>query len=108
MYKFSLQNCYNVLLVALVASFSLSDRIAPLVFILLAVVSVALRLKLKIPFSLNTTGVLFSAIYLYYLFRLLGTNEITDGIKFLEKNLSFIIVPLVIIPSLICVKKKLS
>lgn len=107
MYKFTLQNTYNFLLIVLAASFSLPDRVAPPILIVLALASVALRFKLKIPFSLNRVSILFIVIFLYYLFRLWGSNDLSDGIKFLEKNLSFIIVPLIFIPNLIHNKKSI-
>jgi O-antigen ligase len=96
---------YNFLLIVLFVSLSLPDRVTPIVLILTALFALYKRFQIKrfrsgifIPFVL-----LFS----YYVLRLMGSVDVSGGIKFIEKNLIYIIGPIVLIPALINQKQRL-
>lgn len=99
--KFSIEKLYNILLVLLAFSISLFERITPIVIILLAIVSLISRVKHKIFFKKGDLAYLFFAIFFYYVIRLYGSHNFAEGLKFIEKNLSYLIIPIVVIPSLI-------
>ncbi len=98
----SLEQGYQFLLVALAVSLSLPERVAPLVIIALVLVSVALRVKHKIGLKYQPiVAYLFFAIFVYYSIRLFGSHNVHVGIKFIEKNLAFVALPLAILPNFI-------
>lgn len=99
--KFSIEKLYNVLLILLASSLALFEKIAPIVIIVLVIVSLILRAKHKIFFKKWDLAYLFFSVFLYYVIRLYGSHDFAQGLKFIEKNLSYLIIPIVVIPSLI-------
>lgn len=99
--KYPVEKVYNILLVLLASSLALFERIAPLIVILLVFVSLILRIKHRIFFKKADLAYLFFAIFFYYVIRLYGSHNFAEGLKFIEKNLSYLIIPIVVIPSLI-------
>jgi O-antigen ligase len=97
---------YNYLLGFLLLSFSFPDKWSPLVIIVLLIISLYIRIKKKIGFK-NYLMFFYLSIFAYYSIRLIGSPNFVSGIKFLEKNLIFIIAPIIIIPSIIQSRDKL-
>lgn len=97
--KISLYKAYNSLLIVLAASLSLSDKMAPIIIMLLALFSVMLRVKHKIYYKPQIISYLFFAIFFYYVVRLYDSHNLVQGFKFVEKNLVYFIIPIVVIPS---------
>lgn len=75
--------------------------------ILLAPLSLYLRFKHKLNYFKNKDSCLYVLIFLLYVLGLLWCDQTKEGLKFIEKNLSFIVMPLVIIPQLLPNKKKI-
>lgn len=86
-------------------SLSLPERILPIVMIVLAPLSLYLRFKHRLNHFKNKDSWLYLLIFLLYVLGLLWCDQTREGLKFIEKNLSFIVMPLVIIPQLLPPKK---
>lgn len=99
--KFTVEKLYNILLVLLASTLSLFERIAPIVVIVLAIVSLTLRVKHRVFIKKWDLAYLFFIIFFYYVIRLYGSHDFAEGLKFVEKNLSYLIIPMVVIPSLV-------
>jgi O-antigen ligase len=104
--KFNIESIYNYLIMLLLVSFSLPDKVAPIVIIILLTLSLYIRIKKKIGFS-NYLVFFYFSIFIYYALRLIGSPNFNLGVKFLEKNLIFVVGPIFIIPSIINNRDKL-
>lgn len=103
----NIERIYQILLIVLALSLSLPERILPLVMILLAPLSLYLRFKHKLNYFKNKDSWFYVLIFLLYVLGLLWCDQTKEGLKIIEKNLSFIVMPLVIIPQLLPHKKKI-
>jgi O-antigen ligase len=90
----------------LLVSFSLPDKVAPIVILVLLALSLYIRINKKIGFNNHLVFFYFS-IFIYYSLRLVGGANLDLGVKFLEKNLIFVVGPILIIPSIIINRDKL-
>ncbi len=99
---FDIISLYNFLLVLLVFSLSLNRKIAPILMILSLVTAVFLRFKYKHSIFKEKYFYFYLLFFLYQLIRTLFDQEnLSLGLRYVEKNLSFIVIPLIFIPELI-------
>lgn len=97
---------YNLLLLVTVVSLSLPNIFFPIFLVPTLILALIIRVNYKIsPFKHSVTWVLF-LIYGYFLIRIVDTTNLSLDLKFLEKNLSYILLPICIIPEVIIDKKR--
>lgn len=99
---FSIISLYNFLLVLLAFSLSLNRKMAPIIIILTLIISIFLRFKYKYSIFKEKYFYFYLLFFLYQFIRTIFDQEnLSLGLRYVEKNVSFIVIPIIIIPGLI-------
>lgn len=97
----SLLKVYNFLLLATVVSLSLPNILFSIFLVPTLILALMIRINYKISPFKHKEAWLFFSIYAYFIIRTIDSSNLSLDLKFLEKNLSYILLPIVIIPEAI-------
>ena len=97
----NLKKLYQILLLVLAISLPMPEPILPIILIALTPLSIYLRINQKISIFSHKDTIWYFVLFVLVVVGLFWCIETKQGFKLVEKNLSYLILPIVIIPQLI-------
>lgn len=97
----NLKKLYQILLLVLAISLPLPEPILPIILIALTPLSIYLRINQKISVFSHKDTIWYFVLFVLVVVGLFWCIETKQGLKLVEKNVSYLILPIVIIPQLI-------
>jgi len=94
----SLENLYNTLFVSLIVSTVLPEVFFPVLLVCILPLSIYFRYRDNISLLNEKDTLLFFGMFLIILIGLFWCDNTFPGLKLVEKNLSYIVLPIVILP----------